>query len=74
MNFLKDQALPQDFEAFRFATLGDRDHGLNATSFIHVSSVHFLSVCYYRFQMMNSCPVTKNLTPQEQVYFLHGAK
>ena len=49
-------------------------HGLNATSFIHVNSVPFLSVWYYRFQMMKSCPVTKNMTPQEQIYLLHGSK
>ena len=38
-------------------------HGPNATSFINVNSVPFLGVWYYRFQMMKSCLVTKNLTP-----------
>ena len=49
-------------------------HGPNATSFINVNSVPFLGVWYYRFQMMKSCPVTKNLTPQEQIHLLHGSK
>ena len=49
-------------------------HGLNATSFIHVNSVPFLSVWNYRFQMMKSCPVTKILTRQEQIYLLDVSK
>ena len=49
-------------------------HGPNATSFIQDNSVPFLSVWYCRFQMMKSCPVTKNLTPQEQIYLLRGSR
>ena len=48
-------------------------HGQNVTSFIHGSSVPFLSVKYCRFQMRLSCPVTKNLTPQNIIYLLHGS-
>ena len=47
-------------------------HGQNATSFIHVNSVPFLSIWNCRFQMMKSCSVTKNLTPQEMIFLLHG--
>ena len=49
-------------------------HGLNATSFIHVNSVPFLSVWNCRFPMMKSWAVTKNLTPQEQIYLLRGSR
>ena len=44
----------------------------NVTSFIPVSFVPFLSVWYCRFQMRLSCPVTKNSTPQEMSFLLHG--
>ena len=49
-------------------------HGPNSTSFIHDNSVPFLSVWNCHFQMMKSCPVTKNLTPQEQIYVLRGSR
>ena len=49
-------------------------HDQNVTSFIHVSSVPFLSVWYCRFQMRLSCPATKNSTPQEMIFFTSWAK
>ena len=50
------------------------EHGLNATSYIHDNSVPFLNVWNCHFQVMKSCPVTKNLTPQEQIYLVRGSR
>ena len=49
-------------------------HGPNATSFIHVNSVPFLSVWNCRSQMMKSCQATKKLTPQERTNLLRGSR
>ena len=47
-------------------------HDQNEISVIHVSLVPFLSVRSCRFQMRLSCLVTRNLTPQETTFLLHG--
>ena len=49
-------------------------HGLNAISFIHDNSVPFLSVWSCHFPMMKSFPVTKKLSPQEQITLLRGSR
>ena len=47
---------------------------LNATSFIHVNSVPFLSVQYCPFPIMGSCAVTKTLVPHVQINLLRGSR
>ena len=49
-------------------------HGHNAISFIHDNSVPYLSVWNCHFQMMKSYPVTKKLSPQEQITLLRASR